>query len=337
MDLPLPQNWQEFEKIVRDAQAARWNSPTLQLNGRPGQAQAGVDIYGPDYLGRATGIQCKRYEGPLKFDVIQTEIGNAEKFKGQLTTLYIATTADYDAPLQERVRILSEDRAKKGLFAVGVLFWDDIVAGLVRDPAAFSAHYPNFTLSSNRVADKERLLAGVELGYYGGELWEYIELIYGEYGWMASADPDELIATLRVLEHRVQQLLEVNDANPILQSIAGIRTGLTTPKKSRSDWDQIQTLAKRVSQRISRASSLLGLEESNALDTGLHLVRIYHHVDDLPDEGIRKAVRDKVDAILPAASRPTIEEVFSKADTLSSGYRWAMRVFGLVTREIRYR
>ena len=337
MELPLPQNWQEFEKIVRDAQAARWNSPMLQLNGRPGQAQAGVDIYGPDYLGRATGIQCKRYEGPLKFDVIDKEVKNAEKFNGALTTLYIATTANYDAPLQERARILSEDRAKKNLFAVGILFWDDIVAGLVQNPAALNAHYPNIILSSNRIADKERLLAAVELGYYGGDLWAYIELIYGEYGWMAQADPDELMATLRVLEHRTQQLLNIDDSNEILTTLDAVRKLLMMVIKEQSDWDEVKSLAKRASQRINKAISLLPLPESNALDTGLQLGRVYHHCDELPAPNVRKFVHEKVKAILSVVSEPMVEETFLKADSFDSGFKWAMMVFGLVTREIRYR
>lgn len=58
MELPKPTNWQDFETIVRDAQAQRWKSTTLSKNGRPGQKQAGVDIYGPDEIGRLVGIQC---------------------------------------------------------------------------------------------------------------------------------------------------------------------------------------------------------------------------------------------------------------------------------------
>jgi len=30
MELPVPKNWQEFETIVRDAQAQRWKSTSLQ-------------------------------------------------------------------------------------------------------------------------------------------------------------------------------------------------------------------------------------------------------------------------------------------------------------------
>ena len=45
MHLPQPKHWQEFEDIVRAAMALKWSSPNLQKNGRPGQAQSGVDIF----------------------------------------------------------------------------------------------------------------------------------------------------------------------------------------------------------------------------------------------------------------------------------------------------
>jgi Restriction endonuclease len=66
LDLPQPKNWQDFEAIVCNAMSQRWKSPNLQKNGRSGQKQAGVDIYGPDDIGRRVGIQCKRYKGSLK-------------------------------------------------------------------------------------------------------------------------------------------------------------------------------------------------------------------------------------------------------------------------------
>lgn len=48
MELPKPKNWQDFEIMVRDAMSQSWKAADLQMNGRPGQAQNGVDIYGPD-------------------------------------------------------------------------------------------------------------------------------------------------------------------------------------------------------------------------------------------------------------------------------------------------
>lgn len=61
----------------------------------------GVDISGPDEIGQPVRIQCKRYKPALKLNDVTDEIGKAEKLKGRLTALIIATTAGRDAKLQE--------------------------------------------------------------------------------------------------------------------------------------------------------------------------------------------------------------------------------------------
>ena len=38
----------------------------------------------------------------------------------------------------------------------------------------------------------------VELGYFGPYLWQYVELIMGEFGWMANEDPDQLRVTIEL-------------------------------------------------------------------------------------------------------------------------------------------
>ena len=337
MDLPKPAHWQDFETIVRDAQAQRWKSTTLTKNGRSGQKQAGVDIYGHDEIGRPVGIQCKRYKPPLALNRVADEIAKAAKFKGRLTTLFIATTADHDANLQEQVRVLSDARVARGEFAVALLFWDEIVAGLLLNPAVFRAHYPQIMLADTQVVDKERLIGALELGYRGADLWAYVKLTYGECGWMAQADPDELIANLRVMERRTQQLLPPDDAAPILASLAEVRDGCLAPKTAEADWDPIEDYARRVSSRLRASSSLLPFAESNMLDLALQLGRIYHNTDDLPAAEVRADVEAKVRSILSTTSDKTIKAKFADAKKLSEGYRWAMRVYALIDHEIRFR
>ena len=338
MELPLPKNWQDFESIVCDAQALRWKSTTLQKNGRSGQKQNGVDIYGPDDIGRRVGIQCKRYKSPLGLKDVTDEIHKAEKgFKGQLTTLFFATTADCDAKLQEQVRLLSDNRVAQGLFSVALLYWDDIVSGLLLNPAVFRAHYPQIVLTAPIAVDRERLVAALELGYFGAEIWAYIQLIYGEIGWLAQSDPDEVIATLRILERRTQQLLPPDDSVTILESLAVIRDVCLSEKKASSDWDKAQIHANRVQLRLRKASSLLSLAESNVLDVGISLGRIYHHADDIPVVNIRADIKTKVRSVLPEISDASIENAFISAKKLKSGYRWAGRIYTFLDHQIRFR
>lgn len=335
MELPRPKNWQDFESIVRDALAQRWKSTTLSKNGRGGQKQKGVDIYGPDEIGRAVGIQCKLYNSPLKLKQVSDEVANAEQFKGQLTTLFIATTAERDATLQEKVRLLSDARVAQGKFAVALLYWDDIVASLLLNPAVFRTHYPQVVLDDPRVADKERLIGALELGWYGADLWAYIVLVYGEFGSMAQTDPDGLIANLRIIERRVQQLLPPSDASPILKSLTKVRKGCIKKKHAKSDWDPIEVYAKRVSTRLHTATSLLAVMEATVLELGLQLGRIYHHVDNRPSAKTRSDVQTKARNILGPGREAVLKRAFAKASSLTSGYSWATRIHTFLDQEIR--
>ena len=59
MLLPPPTSGDDFEKVALSALRIKWRSPNLVRHGRTGQAQQGVDIYGPDDLGHLVGVQCK--------------------------------------------------------------------------------------------------------------------------------------------------------------------------------------------------------------------------------------------------------------------------------------
>ena len=120
----------------------RWNSPNLQKNGRTGQAQQGVDVWGPDEIGRRVGIQCKRYKDPLVLKDVTDEVAEAEKFKGKFSALFIATTTDHDSTLQAKVRQLSDQRVALGKFAVSIMFWDEIISSLALNPIVFKNYYP---------------------------------------------------------------------------------------------------------------------------------------------------------------------------------------------------
>lgn len=337
MDLPLPKQWQEFEKIVRDAQALRWNSAGLQMNGRPGQKQAGVDIFGPDEIGRLVGVQCKRFSKALTMKEATDEISKAEKFKGRLSALYLAITGDHDSKFQGEIRELSDKRVASGQFAVATLYWDEIVSSLLLNPAVFKAHYPQFQLPELTVVDRSRVISAFDLGYYESELWELIVLILGEFGQMAQEDPDQVRAILRVIEHQSQQLLPPEDASVILEALGVVRQELTTPKKSDSDWDPVEDYSKRISSRVRLASSLLPLAESNALELGVQLARIYHHCEDLPAASVRKDIEVKIRSLIKTPTTgSSIKRRLNAAAKATSAYRWTNGVYGLINHELRF-
>src|SRR5688572_19603179 len=63
-NLPLtflpPQNWQDFEKLVRGVVEVIWDQRGWHAYGRIGQTQHGIDVFGYDNNGVFTGIQCKK-------------------------------------------------------------------------------------------------------------------------------------------------------------------------------------------------------------------------------------------------------------------------------------
>lgn len=128
-----PENWQDFEALCKKLWGEIWNcSDTIKRNGRNGQKQCGVDIYGIpknelDYY----GIQCKgkdRYtNAQLTKNEIDSEISKAMSFKPTLKGFYFASTAAKDVYIEEYIRIKDIDSRINGNFAINVFFWEDIV------------------------------------------------------------------------------------------------------------------------------------------------------------------------------------------------------------------
>lgn len=126
-ELPIPKSEYAFEHMVLDIYSGAWHDS--ELNGRRGQQQSGVDMYGyPEGQGRPpAGIQCKRYYStPLTQEHIKEEVAKAGTFVPALSEYIIATTTNRDAKLQEFVRVMNEERANAGKFTIRILFWEDI-------------------------------------------------------------------------------------------------------------------------------------------------------------------------------------------------------------------
>ena len=127
-----PENWQDFESLCKVLWGEIWNCPEIKKNGRNGQLQQGVDIYGiPETETRYYGIQCKGKDDYTKSKLtekeISAEIEMARLFKPSLKKFYFATTANKDSKIEEYVRIQDEESRKKGDFEIHLFSWEDIV------------------------------------------------------------------------------------------------------------------------------------------------------------------------------------------------------------------
>lgn len=132
--LRRPSNWQDFETLCKKLWSEIWNCPEIQKNGRLGQEQSGVDIFGiPNSEEEYFGIQCK---GKSEYNdnhtqftekEIEKEIEKAKNFTPKLKKLYFATTALNDSKIQAYIRQKNLDNKKAGLFEIHLFCWETIV------------------------------------------------------------------------------------------------------------------------------------------------------------------------------------------------------------------
>lgn len=130
--LRKPENWEDFESLCKKLWGEIWECKEIKKNGRKGQIQNGVDVYGiPKGENSYFGIQCKGKDEyshkQLSEKEIDREINLAKAFNPPLAKLYIATTANKDAIIEEYIRIKDLEHRQKGLFEVHLFSWEDIV------------------------------------------------------------------------------------------------------------------------------------------------------------------------------------------------------------------
>jgi len=142
-ELRRPKDNKLFEELIKDLFAKHWNNPNTQVNGRSGQKQDGVDVYGqPNQSDLWFGIQCKlREDGGLSRADIEHEIQMARSFRHQLDTFIIATTLPRDNVLQAIVEQLNEIETVQNNFKIQIKFWEDICSLLDEHPNLIHKYY----------------------------------------------------------------------------------------------------------------------------------------------------------------------------------------------------
>lgn len=131
--LRKPENWQDFERLCKVLWGEIWECPdTIKRNGRQGQAQKGVDVYGIK-KGECVyrGIQCKGKDDYTNSQLTESEIDNeiakALLFTPKLKSFYFATTANKDAHIEEYIRNKNLESISNGGFEIDIFAWEDIV------------------------------------------------------------------------------------------------------------------------------------------------------------------------------------------------------------------
>jgi hypothetical protein len=130
--LRKPSNWQDFEALIKKLWGEIWNCPDIRKNGRNGDKQNGVDVYGiPEWEDAYYGIQCKGKDEytdkQFTENGIRGEIEKAKTFQPPLKKLYFTTTAVKNSTIEECVRKININHLNNGLFGVELYCWEDIV------------------------------------------------------------------------------------------------------------------------------------------------------------------------------------------------------------------
>lgn len=131
--LQKPERWQDFEDLCKKLFGEIWQIPyTIKKNGRQGQPQCGVDVYGiPKGEKGYFGIQCKGKDeythAQLTEKEINQEIKKAKKFKPDLNVFIFATTANKSSKIEEYIRLKDLKSRDIGNFEILLYCWEDIV------------------------------------------------------------------------------------------------------------------------------------------------------------------------------------------------------------------
>ena len=93
LQIPAPKHWEAFEDLCHTLFKSVWQDPLAEKNGRHGQAQHGVDVFGSTRQPRAIfrGVQCKgkdqNYGGKVTKAELIGEIAKADLFSPNISPI----------------------------------------------------------------------------------------------------------------------------------------------------------------------------------------------------------------------------------------------------------
>ncbi|WP_302761340.1 hypothetical protein [Phocaeicola coprocola] len=146
LNLPYPSDWADFQDLCFRLWKEMWGDPYAHLNGRNGQSQNGVDIWGKSMFEHGySGVQCKGKNGNYQSKLTTVEIDNeckkAVTFRPNIKSFVMATTSPRDVDIQKYCRNLNEQKLYP--FSVDAWAWDDIEDEVQCRPTIMERFYPN--------------------------------------------------------------------------------------------------------------------------------------------------------------------------------------------------
>lgn len=154
--IPKPADEQAFERACIPLWIDILKDPTVTRNGRRGQRQNGVDLYGARAgdPSNGVGIQCKlKGDGKsLNEDEVRGEVEKALTFKPPLREYYIVTTAPDDVAMQELARLITSELFDAGTkMRVFVWGWNTLEEKIFQSAEARKAFDPAYSPYSDAI------------------------------------------------------------------------------------------------------------------------------------------------------------------------------------------
>jgi tetratricopeptide (TPR) repeat protein len=160
----IPKNEDVFEEICLKLLQLYWSRPGLELFGKRGERQFGIDILD---IGGQTPIyaaQCKLREEhkSLSPAEIQAEVDAAKQFRPPLGKYAILTTAKVSTQAQKKVRDINQVHRAAGLFEVELMTWERLCSLLQQYTEVQEQYYGEIALG--RATRIESQLIAIRVG-----------------------------------------------------------------------------------------------------------------------------------------------------------------------------
>ena len=123
---PIPTNDDDFERMSLELLRRHWSRPGLEVFGKRGERQFGIDILDLSGETPVYAAQCKLKEEhkSLRPAEIQAEVDEAKKFTPPLGKYAILTTGKVSTQSQRKVREINSAHKNACLFEVEVITWE---------------------------------------------------------------------------------------------------------------------------------------------------------------------------------------------------------------------
>jgi len=156
--IPQPKDWQAFERHCRVLFECILEDSSTSLNGRTGQPQHGVDIWGRRVSsgGHYVGIQCKgkdsNYGKKITETELRKEVEKARHFNPSIREFFLVTTAPNDANIQEVARIITQGKeTSDNPMDVTVWGWGELENLITQYSEAMRAFHPDLTPFTGKI------------------------------------------------------------------------------------------------------------------------------------------------------------------------------------------